>query len=53
VVFDNIILEIKAQREIAKDHYAQVINYLAASRCKIGLIINFGESSLVFKRVIL
>ena len=53
VVFDNIILEIKAQRGIAMEQYAQMINYLAVSGCKIGIILNFGESSLIFKRVIL
>ena len=53
VVFDAVILEIKAQKGIVEDHYAQTINYLAASKCKVGLILNFGEASLIFKRVIL
>lgn len=53
VVFDNIILEVKAQKGIVKEHYSWVINYLAISNCRLGLIINFGENSLVTKRVIL
>ncbi|CAN5852105.1 hypothetical protein BH11BAC4_BH11BAC4_19610 [soil metagenome] len=53
VVSDAVILEIKAQKAIVDEHYAQTINYLAASNCSVGLIINFGESSLIFKRVIL
>ena len=53
VVFDAVILEIKAQKGIVEEHYAQTINYLAASKCKVGLILNFGEASLIFKRVIL
>jgi GxxExxY protein len=53
VVFGSIIIEIKAKTGIAEEHYAQTINYLAASKCKVGLILNFGEPSLVFKRVIL
>jgi GxxExxY protein len=53
VVFDQIIVEAKAQRGIAEDHYSQTLNYLAVSKCKIGLIYNFGEPSLVIKRVIL
>ena len=53
VVFDKIILEVKAQRGVVDEHYAQVLNYLAVSRCKLGLIVNFGETSLVSKRVIL
>jgi len=53
VVLNNIIIEIKAQKGVAEEHYNQVLNYLAVSKCKIGLIYNFGESSLVLKRVIL
>lgn len=53
VVFDKIILEVKAQNGIEEDHYRQSINYLAASKCKVGLVLNFGDSSLVCKRVIL
>lgn len=53
VVFDKIILEAKAQQGIVENHNKWVINYLAASKCKLGLIVNFGEDSLVTKRVIL
>ena len=53
VVFDKIILEIKAQKGIVEEHYNWVINYLAISKCPLGLIINFGENSLVTKRVVL
>ncbi len=53
VVFDKIILEVKAQHGIVENHYKWVINYLAASKCKLGLIVNFGEDSLITKRVIL
>ena len=53
IVMNDIIVEIKAQNGIADDHYSQTLNYLAVSKCKIGLIYNFGEPSLVIKRVIL
>jgi GxxExxY protein len=53
VVFDKIILEVKAQKGIVDEHYIWVINYLAVSKCQLGLITNFGENSLVTKRVIL
>ncbi len=53
VVFDSIILEVKAQKAIIEEHYSWVINYLAISDCDLGLIVNFGENSLVTKRVIL
>jgi GxxExxY protein len=52
VVHDNIILEVKAQKGIVDEHYKWVINYLAYSKCELGLIVNFGEDSLKTKRVI-
>ena len=53
VVFDKIILEVKSQKGVVDEHYRWVINYLGVSKCPLGLIINFGENSLVTKRVIL
>lgn len=53
VVFDKIILEVKAQKGIVEEHISWVLNYLAISKCQVGLIVNFGENSLVTKRVIL
>ncbi len=53
VINNNIILEVKSQKDIVEEHYKWVINYLAISKCKIGLIVNFGENSLKTKRVIL
>jgi GxxExxY protein len=53
VVFDKIILEVKAQKGIVEEHLSWVLNYLAISKCQLGLIVNFGENSLVTKRVIL
>ncbi len=53
-VFENkIILEVKAQREIIELSYKQTLNYLAASKLKLGVILNFGEDSFKFKRVVL
>ena len=43
-VFENkIVLEVKAQQNVIEEHYRQTINYLAVSKLKLGLIINFGE----------
>jgi len=53
VVFNQIILEVKAQKGIVEDHFKWTINYLAISKCLLGLIVNFGEDSLKTKRVIL
>lgn len=52
-VFDEIILELKAIQELSSSEIKQTLNYLAASKNKIGLLINFGEDSLKYKRVIL
>lgn len=53
VVYNNIIVEVKSQSVIIDANYKQAINYLAVSNLTIGLILNFGEDSLTFKRVIL
>jgi len=52
VVFDKVILEIKAKDGIADEDYAQTINYLKCSGCKVGLILNFGRLKLDIKRVV-
>lgn len=53
VVFDKIILEVKSKKGIVEDHYAQVMNYLAISKLEVGLLINFHEKSLEYKRIIM
>jgi GxxExxY protein len=51
-VFEKIILEIKAAKDFHFDDLGQVLNYLNASKIKLGLMINFGRKSLQFKRLI-
>lgn len=53
LVFDEIILEIKAIQELSKSEIKQTLNYLAASKNKLGILVNFGEDSLKYKRIIL
>lgn len=53
VVFDEIILEIKAISELTNSEIKQTLNYLAASKNKLGLLVNFGEDSLKYRRIIL
>ncbi len=53
VVYDKIILESNAIESLANRHIRQTLNYLAASRLKLGLLVNFGKESLIHKRVIL
>ncbi len=53
IVFDKIILEIKSCTGIADEFFARTINYLAASKLNVGLIINCGKDSLAWKRLVL
>lgn len=53
VVMDKIILEAKAIECLTDSHVKQTLNYLAASKLKLGLLVNFGEDSLNYKRVVL
>ena len=41
--YEKIILEIKAVSALADEHRAQVLNYLAATGCKLGLLVNSGH----------
>ncbi|MGF7141289.1 GxxExxY protein [Roseimarinus sediminis] len=50
--FDQIILEIKAANFLHPDNQKQVINYINAAEKAVGLLINFGEPSLKWKRFI-
>ncbi len=43
VCHDKIIVEIKAVNILGKEHRAQIINYLSASRFKLGILVNFGH----------
>ena len=52
ICFDNIILEIKAVSFIHENFTKQTLNYLKATEKKLGLLINFGEKSLKYKRII-
>ena len=51
LVDDVISVEIKETTKLEDAHFAQAINYLEAYNLEIGLLINFGEPSLVFKRL--
>lgn len=50
-VMDKIMVEIKAVIQLEDVHLAQAINYLEAYKMETGLLINFGNTSLQFKRV--
>jgi GxxExxY protein len=43
ICYDKIVVEIKAVSELVDEHRAQLLNYLSATRCKLGLLVNFGH----------
>ena len=52
VCYNKIIVELKALSELDGTHRAQVINYLKATKMKLGLLINFGETSAKVERLL-
>ena len=50
LVEDTVLVELKAIPTLEKAHHNQIINYLTAFHLEVGLLINFGEPSLTFKR---
>jgi GxxExxY protein len=54
IVFDAIIVEIKATRSLSYDHERQLLNYMRISQNAVGYLINFGPiQKLEWKRFIL
>ncbi|MGM9475620.1 GxxExxY protein [Pedobacter sp. GSP4] len=51
VVEDEIIVEIKAIKELNEVHQAQLMNYLVACNRRCGLLINFGKPRVEIKRM--
>lgn len=52
VVENRVILELKACSGLTHEHQAQLMNYLHASRLKVGLLLNFGKSRMEWKRIV-
>jgi len=54
VCYDKIIIELKAVKQIAPEHEAQLMNYLKATNMKLGLLVNFAaEPKVYIKRFVL
>jgi len=53
VVWNEILFEAKAVEELTDSHIKQVLNYLAASKLRLGVLVNFGGDSLEWKRLVL
>lgn len=51
--YDQIIIELKALSQLNGEHESQLINYLKATKLRVGVLLNFGAKSLEYKRMIL
>jgi len=51
IVEGKVILEIKAVKELSGIHEAQILNYLKATGIEVGLLINFGRSVNIKRRI--
>ena len=51
IVAENVLLEIKAIKELSGIHEAQILNYLKATGIEVGLLINFGRSVSIKRRI--
>ena len=52
ICYDKIILEIKSVSQVPNIFYSQIKNYLTATKKELGMLVNFGQSSLTYKRII-
>ena len=50
LVDEKVIVELKAVPKVAPQHGAQIINYLAATGIEVGLLINFGNPRMEYRR---
>ena len=53
VVYDEIILEVKASKLIAEENIAQTLNYMNITKSGLGILANFSHKSLQHKRVVI
>ena len=52
VCYGKVIIELKSVSEILDVHRAQIINYLKATKMKLGFLVNFGEESINIERIV-
>ena len=51
VVEEKVIIELKCCKCLLPEHKAQVINYLKAAKLSVGLLVNFGQHQLEYRRL--
>ena len=52
IIYNEVVVEIKAEKSLTKVDEAQLINSLTISRHSVGLLLNFGEESLRYRRFV-
>ena len=52
ICYERIIIELKAIQALTSLHDSQLINYLKATSMQLGILVNFGQRSLVSKRLV-
>ena len=52
VCFDVIVVELKATPFIYQKDMDQTLNYLNATKTRLGILVNFGSRSLTYKRLL-
>ncbi len=50
LVESKVLIELKVASALTKEHYAQTINYLKATNIEVGLLINFGNPKIEYRR---
>ena len=53
LIEDGVICEVKAVSATRREHEAQLLHYLKATKTQVGLLLNFGAKSVEVKRMIL
>ncbi len=41
--YDKVVVELKTCKALSEEHFAQLDNYLHLTKCKLGLLVNFGS----------
>lgn len=52
IVNNEVLIEIKAVKNVTGIHHAQLLNYLKATGKKVGLLLNFGNPNVEIKRMV-
>jgi len=53
LIFETIVVELKAVDQLTNREVAQVLHYLKATKLRLGLLVNFGKEKLDWQRIIL